>query len=100
MYASPIYSPRAIVDTIRDEQCSALHGVPTHFLGVLAEVARRRADGEHLKFERLRTGIAAGAPVPIELMRRLIDEMGLVGLTNAYGMSTYMWLFEFTLLFS
>lgn len=35
-----------------------------------------------------RTGIAAGSPVPIELMQRLIRELNLVDLTNAYGMST------------
>lgn len=52
---------------------------------------RRRAagltQGKLEGFERLRTGIAAGAPVPIDLMKRLINEMGLTELTNAYGMS-------------
>ena len=114
VYPSPIFNAPAIVEAVVGEKCKALHGVPTHFLAVLAEVEKRRSgdpgsesgeDGEQGQvgkkggknerreefergFERLRTGIAAGAPVPIELMRRLIDELGLVGLTNAYGMST------------
>ena len=78
------------MDAVIQENCSALHGVPTHFLGVLSEVAKRREAGElggEGKIGRLRTGIAAGSPVPEELMRRLMKEMGLVGLTNAYGMS-------------
>lgn len=66
--------------------------MPTHFIGVLAEVEKRRqaaglGEGKLEGFERLRTGIAAGAPVPIDLMKRLISEMGLTELTNAYGMS-------------
>lgn len=76
------------MDALIAEQCTALHGVPTHFLGVLGEVEKRRKegvwDGGKLK---LRTGIAAGSSVPIELMKRLIKELGLAELTNAYGMS-------------
>ena len=78
------------MDAVIQEKCTALHGVPTHFLGVLSEVRKRRESGNLSRDERLgrlRTGIAAGSPVPIELMQRLIEEIGLVGLTNAYGMS-------------
>jgi hypothetical protein len=86
-----------------------LHGVPTHFLGVLAEVDMRRRRGEnvdmsslrcvdrfatlmvgHLPFSYLchsRTGIAAGSPVPTDLMKNLISKLNLKDLTNAYGMS-------------
>lgn len=92
VYPSPVFDPPAIVDTIQAERCTALHGVPTHFIGVLTEVEKRRraaglTRGKLEGFERLRTGIAAGAPVPIDLMKRLINEMGLTELTNAYGMS-------------
>lgn len=90
MYASAIFDPPAIVDAVVQERCSALHGVPTHFYGVLAEFDRRKAAGEALDTRRLRTGIAAGSPIPIELMRRLIEQMGLTGLTNAYGMSEFV----------
>ena len=68
-------------------RCTALHGVPTHFLGVLSEVERRRNEGEVVDLGRLRTGIAAGSPIPIDLMKQLIDKMNLTELTVAYGMS-------------
>ncbi|KAH7915059.1 hypothetical protein BJ138DRAFT_1170179 [Hygrophoropsis aurantiaca] len=87
VYPSEIYDPKAIVDAVTEERCTALHGVPTHFLGVLAEVQKRQDAGEKLDLSHLRTGIAAGSPIPIELMRKLIDKLNLVDLTNAYGMS-------------
>ncbi|TDL24641.1 acetyl-CoA synthetase-like protein [Rickenella mellea] len=87
VYASEIFDPAAIVDAVTQERCTALHGVPTHFLGVLAEVDKRKCDGHQLDFRRLRTGIAAGSPIPIELMRTLISKLNLVDLTNAYGMT-------------
>lgn len=89
VYPSAVYNPPAIVDAIQSERCTALHGVPTHFTGVLAEMTKRRGSsgGKLEGFERLRTGIAAGSPIPIDLMKRLIREMGLDELTVAYGMT-------------
>jgi acyl-CoA synthetase (AMP-forming)/AMP-acid ligase II len=108
VYPSEIYDPRAIVDAVVKERCTALHGVPTHFLGVLAEVERRQEAGEELDFSQLRfvssssgerlfltvqyicrTGIAAGSPIPIELMKQLITKLNLHELTIAYGMSMF-----------
>ncbi|KAF7350451.1 hypothetical protein MVEN_01350600 [Mycena venus] len=86
VYPSEVFNPKAIVDAVVQEKCTALHGVPTHFLGVLAEVDRRRTNGETVDTSRLRTGIAAGAPIPIELMKTLIAKINLTELTNAYGM--------------
>jgi acyl-CoA synthetase (AMP-forming)/AMP-acid ligase II len=54
VYPSEIYNPRAIVDAVIKERCTVLHGVPTHFLGVLAEVERRQQAGEKLDFSPLR----------------------------------------------
>ena len=54
VYPSEIYDPRAIVEAVINERCTALHGVPTHFLGVLAEVERRQRAGEKLDFSQLR----------------------------------------------
>ena len=68
-------------------RCTALLGVPTHFLGVLSELKSRRNGGEVVDLGRLRTGIASGSPVPIDLMKQLIDQMNLTELTVAYGMS-------------
>ncbi|KAH9983134.1 acetyl-CoA synthetase-like protein [Russula compacta] len=87
VYPSEIYDPHAIVDAVINERCTALHGVPTHFLGVLSEVERRQQAGEKLDFSCLRTGIAAGSPVPIELMKQLMKKLNLRELTNAYGMT-------------
>ncbi|KAF9459754.1 hypothetical protein BDZ94DRAFT_1380660 [Collybia nuda] len=87
VYPSDIFDPKAIVDSVVSEKCTALHGVPTHFLGVLADVEKRQQAGEVLDMSQLRTGIAAGSPVPIELMKSLIAKLNLVDLTNAYGMS-------------
>ncbi|KAJ3762213.1 acetyl-CoA synthetase-like protein [Lentinula raphanica] len=77
----------SIVDTLVNEKCTALHGVPTHFLGILSEIEKSKSEGEGLDLSHLRTGIAAGTTIPIELMRRLISEMNLRDLTNAYGMT-------------
>ncbi|KAI0714224.1 acyl-CoA synthetase [Fomitopsis betulina] len=88
VYPSETYSPPAIVDALVDEGCTALHGVPTHHLGVLHEVQRRRVAGEAVDTSRLRTGIASGSPVPIEMMKRLIEQLNLRELTVAFGMST------------
>ncbi|KAJ6631133.1 hypothetical protein B0H10DRAFT_1981017 [Mycena sp. CBHHK59/15] len=96
VYPSEIFDPKAIVDAVVQEKCTALHGVPTHFLGVLAEVDRRRANGETLDMKCLRTGIAAGSPIPIELMKNLIAKLNLVDLTNAYGMSEIQQAFNMT----
>lgn len=54
MYPSEIFDPPSIVDAVVHERCTALHGVPTHFLGVLAEVDKRKAAGETLDIQRLR----------------------------------------------
>ncbi|KAI0360476.1 acyl-CoA synthetase [Trametes cingulata] len=88
VYPSEIYNPPAIVDAVTQERCTALHGVPTHFLGVLSEVQRRREEGETVDTRSLRTGIAAGSPIPIDLMKQLIEKLNLTELTVAYGMST------------
>lgn len=54
VYPSPVYDPKAIVDAVLEEKCTALHGVPTHFLGVLAECERREKEGAKLDFSHLR----------------------------------------------
>ncbi|GLB39151.1 putative AMP-binding enzyme C-terminal domain [Lyophyllum shimeji] len=87
VYPSEVFDPPAIVDAVVAERCTALHGVPTHFLGVLAEFDRRKAANETVDTNSLRTGIAAGSPIPICLMKNLIEKLNLRDLTNAYGMT-------------
>ncbi|KAH7107956.1 acyl-CoA synthetase [Auriculariales sp. MPI-PUGE-AT-0066] len=88
VYAAESFDPEANLKAIVDEECTAIHGVPTHFLGLLDALEKNPKMGRRLKeIGKLRTGIAAGSPVPIELMRKLIDRLGLTDLSNAYGMS-------------
>jgi fatty-acyl-CoA synthase len=82
VYPSPSFEPLAVLETVQEERCTALHGVPTMFI----------AEMEHPEFARfdltsLRTGIMAGAPCPIEVMRRVIRQMHLTEITIAYGMT-------------
>ncbi|HMB48667.1 MAG TPA: AMP-binding protein, partial [Afifellaceae bacterium] len=80
--ASESFEPRAVLETIAAEMCTALHGVPTMFIAELEEPGFSGFD-----LSSLRTGIIAGAPCPVELMKRLIGEMGLEQITIAYGMT-------------
>ncbi len=82
VYPSEAFDALAVLQTVEDERCTALHGVPTMFIAEL----------EHPEFSRfdlssLRTGIMAGAPCPIEIMRRCIERMHLSEITIGYGMT-------------
>ena len=68
--------------TAQDERCTALYGVPTMFIAQLDHPEFARLD-----LSSLRTGIMAGAPCPIEIMRRVIDRMHMREITIAYGMT-------------
>ena len=72
----------ATLAAIEKERCTAVHGVPTMFIAELDDPEFDRYD-----LESLRTGIIAGAPCPVELMKRLIAEMHLTDITIAYGMT-------------
>jgi fatty-acyl-CoA synthase len=72
----------AALQTIQDERCTALYGVPTMFL---AELQHPRF-GE-FDLGSLRTGIMAGSPCPVEVMRAVIDRMGAREVTIAYGLT-------------
>lgn len=54
MNSKPHHLDIAIVDALHQDKCTALHGVPTHFLGVLGEVARRRRANEEVDLSKLR----------------------------------------------
>jgi fatty-acyl-CoA synthase len=70
------------LNTIAKHRCSALHGVPTMFNAMLQDPGFARHD-----LSSLRTGIMAGAPCPIETMRRVIAQMHMHQITIAYGMT-------------
>ena len=78
----PSFDPNAVLQTLQDERCTSLYGVPTMFV---AELGHDELDSFDLS--ALRTGIMAGSPCPIEVMRKVIDEMNMSEVTIAYGMT-------------
>jgi fatty-acyl-CoA synthase len=82
VYASEAFDPLAVLEAIAAERCAVLYGVPTMFIGILnhPEFARFNLDS-------LRTGIMAGSPCPIEVMRQVVDRMHMPEITIAYGMT-------------
>jgi fatty-acyl-CoA synthase len=82
VYPAAAFDPLAVLRAIEAERCTALHGVPTMFI---AELQHRQFDSFDLS--SLRAGIMAGAPCPIEVMRRVVDRMGMRDVTIAYGMT-------------
>ena len=72
----------AALKAVTEERCTAIHGVPTMFIAEL-----EHPDFPAFDLTSLRTGIIAGAPCPVELMHRLIEEMHLDEITIAYGMT-------------
>jgi fatty-acyl-CoA synthase len=82
VYPGEGFDPLATLQTVAEERCTGLHGVPTMFI----------AEMEHPRFAEfdlssLRTGIMAGSPCPIEVMRRAVDRMHLREITICYGMT-------------
>jgi fatty-acyl-CoA synthase len=82
IYPSEVFDPLAVMETVATEHCTALHGVPTMFIAILDHPAFSRFD-----FSSLRTGIMAGAPCPVEVMKRVNEAMHMEQITIAYGMT-------------
>jgi fatty-acyl-CoA synthase len=78
----PTFEPGAVLKAVHDESCTSLYGVPTMFIAELGH-----PDLESFDLTSLRTGIMAGSPCPIEVMRRVIDDMHMDEVTIAYGMT-------------
>ena len=74
--------PGATLAAVAAERCTALHGVPTMFIAELDHPDFARFD-----LSTLRTGIMAGAPCPIEVMKRVVRQMHMHEVTIAYGMT-------------
>ncbi len=82
VFPSAGFDARATLEAVDAERCTALHGVPTMFIGVLDD-----PDFSTFDLSCLRTGIMAGAPCPIELMKRVMTDMNLREITIGYGMT-------------
>lgn len=74
------FQPLKVMEAVQNENCTALHGVPTMFIALL-----EHPDFNKFKFPKLRTGIMAGSPCPIKVMRQVVDLMGMTEITIAYG---------------
>ena len=77
---SPQFDPLAALHAVEAERCTALYGVPTMFIAELEHPRFREFD-----LSSLRTGIMAGAPCPVDVMRRVVTDMHCSEMTIAYG---------------
>ncbi len=82
IFPSEAFEAGAVLEAVSEERCTALHGVPTMFIAEL-----EHPDFGSFDLSTLRTGIMAGAPCPIEVMRKVISEMNMREVTIAYGMT-------------
>jgi fatty-acyl-CoA synthase len=82
VYPAEAFEPLATLEALAEERCTSIYGVPTMFIAMLAHPRFAEFD-----LTALRTGIMAGAPCPIEIMKRVVDEMHASALTIAYGMT-------------
>jgi fatty-acyl-CoA synthase len=82
IYPSEGFDPEASLETVAAERCTALYGVPTMFVAELNHARFKEFD-----LSTLRTGIMAGSPCPIEIMRRTISDMHMEQVTICYGMT-------------
>jgi fatty-acyl-CoA synthase len=82
VYPAEAFDPLAVLETIEAERCAVLYGVPTMFIAELGHPDFARFD-----LSSLRTGIMAGSPCPIEVMKRVVSEMHMPEVTIAYGMT-------------
>jgi fatty-acyl-CoA synthase len=76
------FNAAATLETIQKERCTTIYGVPTMFIAMLAILEGARLEAN---LSSLRSGIMAGSPCPIEVMKKVIDDMGCREMTIAYG---------------
>ena len=79
---APAFEPTATLQAVARETCTALYGVPTMFIAELND-----PDFASFDLSSLRTGIMAGSPCPVEVMKQVIDRMGMHDVTICYGMT-------------
>ena len=79
---SPTFDPGAVLETVQNEKCTSLYGVPTMFVAELGH-----SDLASFDLSTMRTGIMAGSPCPTDVMKRVIGDMNMTEVTIAYGMT-------------
>jgi fatty-acyl-CoA synthase len=80
--AGEAFEPGAVLDAVQAERCTVLYGVPTMFIAELDH-----PDFDSYDLSSLRTGIMAGSPCPVEVMRKVVDRMHMSEVTICYGMT-------------
>ncbi|QKT12805.1 AMP-binding protein [Rhodococcus sp. W8901] len=78
----PAFDPAATLAAVQAERCTSLYGVPTMFIAELAD-----PHFESYDLSSLRTGIMAGSPCPVEVMKQVIERMGMAEVSICYGMT-------------
>ncbi|WP_439651128.1 AMP-binding protein [Nocardia panacis] len=81
--AAPSFDARAALAAVAEEKCTSLYGVPTMFIDMLSVLD----SGAAPDLSTLRTGIMAGATCPVEVMKRVLDRMGMHEVCICYGMT-------------
>jgi fatty-acyl-CoA synthase len=76
------FDPTAVLEAVEAERCTALYGVPTMFIAELA-----LDDFDRFDLSSLRTGVMAGSPCPVEVMKQVIERMNMGEVTICYGMT-------------
>jgi fatty-acyl-CoA synthase len=79
---APAFEPGATLAAVATERCTSLYGVPTMFIAMLGA-----DDFDSYDLQSLRTGIMAGSPCPVEVMKRVIERMHMSEVGIAYGMT-------------
>ena len=79
---APAFDPVATLEAVQAERCTSLYGVPTMFIAELAV-----PDFDRFDLSSLRTGIMAGSPCPVEVMKQVFDRMGMSEVSICYGMT-------------
>jgi fatty-acyl-CoA synthase len=79
---APAFEPAATLRAVAEERCTSLYGVPTMFIAELAD-----PDFDSYDLSSLRTGIMAGSPCPVEVMKQVVERMGMREVSICYGMT-------------
>lgn len=79
---APGFDPGITLQTVQDERCTGVYGVPTMFIAM-----QNHPDFASYDLSTLRTGVMAGSICPVEVMKRCVDDMNMAGASIAYGMT-------------
>jgi fatty-acyl-CoA synthase len=82
VYPAPSFEPAATLSAVAQQRCTSLYGVPTMFIAMLAD-----PDFESYDLSSLSTGIMAGSPCPVEVMKQVVERMRMTEVTICYGMT-------------